>query len=199
MFVLIVALLTVQNLSATTVELPENTESQFADKVSVFDAKLPSDRFDDLRQVRLNIQIMASVTNAICLRFGRDGLYGTSDGKLALEETMMEIGIERNGEMYLCKNRMKDRYTRELSDPGTPQARTITFKVRVSPDNPADVKSVIFEDNGTPFSFDGLVLDPLPVEFNPVLWTDLRLLVRNGGTQSVEVKFMKDGSLIVIR
>jgi len=184
---------------AASVELPQNTESQFADEVSVFDAKLPADRFEDMRQFKLTIRIEATVSNAVCLRLGRDGLYGNSDNALSLEETLLEIGVERNGEMYLCKNRMKDRYTRTLSNPGTPQARTITFKVRVSPDNPADVQSVIFEDNGIPFSFANLILDPLPVELNPVLWTDLRLLVRNGGTQSVEVKFMKDGSVVIIR
>ena len=184
---------------AATVDLPENTQSQFADKVSVFDAKLPTGRFDDLRQFKLSIRIEATVTNSICLRLGNDSLYSAPDGRLALEETFLEIGIERNGEMYLIKNHMKDRFTRTLSNPETPQTRTITFKVRVSPDNPADVKSVIFEENGTPFSFDNLVLDPPPIGLNPFLWSDLRLLVRNGGTQSVEVKFMKDGSLIVIR
>lgn len=130
---------------------------------------------------------------------GRDGLYGNADSTLALEETLLEIGIERNGEMYLLKNRMKDRFVHTLSEPETPQLRTLTFKIRVASDNPSAVRSVIFEENGAPFTFDGLELNPLPAELNPVLWTDLRLLVRNGGVQSVDVKFMKDGSLIVIR
>ena len=186
-------------LFVVSVDLPADISSMFADKVSVFDAKLPADRFDDFRQFKLRIRIEATVSNSICLRLGRDGLYGAPNGKLAIEETLLEIGIERNGEMYLLKNRMKDRFVHTLSNPGISQERTLTFKVRVAPDNPSEVRSIISEDNGTPFTFEELKLNPLPAELNPVLWTDLRLLVRNGGVQSVDVKFLKDGSLIVIR
>ena len=185
-------------LFAVSVDLPADISSMFADKVSVFDTKLPTDRFEDLRQFKLSIRIEATVTNSICLRLGRDGLYGNSDSTLSLEETLLEIGIERNGELYLLKNRLKERYVHTLSNPETPQERNFSFKVRVAPDSP-EISSVIFENNGTPFAFSGLELNPFPAELNPFLWTDLRLLVRNGGTQSVEIKFMKDGSLIIVR
>ena len=186
-------------LFADSVNFPADMASGFVDNVTVFDAVLSASRFDDLRQFKLTIKIEATVTNSICLRLGRDGLYGTFDNALALEETFLEIGIERNGEMYLLKNGLKERYAHTLANPGTLKERILTFKVRVDPDNSASVKSVIFEEDETPFSFDGLQTDPCPADLNPALWTDLRLLVRNGGTQSVEVKFMKDGSLIVIR
>jgi len=196
---LISALVAVYPLFADSVDFPEDMTSEHADNVSLFDAQLPADRLDDVREFKLRIRIEATVTNSICLRLGRDGLYGASDGKLALEETFAEIGIERNGEIYLLKNRLKEKYTHTLSSPGTPQERVLTFKIRVSPQNPAAVKSIIFEENGTPFVFDGLQTDTCPADLNPALWTDLRLLVRNGGTQSVEVKFLKDGALIIVR
>ena len=199
MLILLPVLMASLQLFAVSVKLPANVISLYSDKTSIFDVKLPADRFDDLHQFKLTIRIEATVSNSICLRLGRDLLYGTSDGQLALEESLLEIGIERNGEMYLLKNRLKERFVHTLSNSGTPQERTITLKVRVAPENLASVKSVIFEDNGIPFTFSGLALDPLPAELNPVLWTDLRLLVRNGGSQSVEVKFMKDGSLIIVR
>jgi hypothetical protein len=185
-------------LFAATVKLPTELTSSFADNVSVYDSKLPAERFDKTRSINLNIKLLSSVTNSISLRLGRDGRFGLMDGLLSIEESFFELGIDCN-QFCLRKNRFKEKYIHVPASPGVARDRTFTMKMRVAPDNPAAVRSVIFSEEGTPFVFDGLQLDPYPIDLNPVMWTDLRLLVRNGGTQSVKVQYLKDGALIIVR
>lgn len=198
LWLLTMSLMIQYQLLAVSLDLSADIPSRFADKVSVFDAELPAHRFDGMRQFKLTITLHACVTNSICVRLGRDGMFGTRDGLLSMEETLCELGIDRN-EFVLRGNRFKERYIHTPADPGTTRQRTLVIKMRVSSDDPADVRSLSFEEDGTPFVFEGLSLDPFPYDLNPALWTDLRLLVRNGGAQSVEIKFMKDGSLIIVR
>jgi hypothetical protein len=148
--------------------------------------------------VNLQIKLLASVTNSVTLRLGRDGLYGSADGILSMEESFFELGIDRNAFLF-ARDGFKERYVHTPSDPGGTRDRTFALRIRVDPCNPAVVKSAVFEEDGIPFNFDGLQLAPCPAELNPVLWTDLRLLARNGGVQSVDVQFLKDGALIIIR
>lgn len=196
---LLVLSLTIQSpLFAASLDLPADTPSRFADKVTVFDARLPDSRFDGMRQFKLTIMLHASVTNSICIRLGQDGMFGARDGLLSMEESLCELGIDCN-EFVLSRDCFKERYIHIPADSGTTRERKFVIKMRVASDDPADVRSLSFEEDGTPFAFEGLSLDPFPYDLKPALWTDLRLLVRNGGAQSVEIKFMKDGSLIIVR
>lgn len=199
-FVLFVILLVIQHIQAVSVEVSGDMESEFADRVTLFDSSLGSlsQRLDGLNVCNFKIKTCASVSNSVCIRIGRDGMRSAPDGLLSMSETLFELAVEPDG-YYLKKGGFKECYKYSFSDVGVTRDRTLSCRIRVEPGDPLTVKSVNFSADNDLIEFDGLQLDPVPPEFIPVYWSDVRVIVRNGGVQSVKISHQKDGSILVIR
>jgi hypothetical protein len=98
---------------------------------------------------------------------------------------------------FLRANGFKDTYTYTPADFETTRDRILKASFRVDKDG--SVKSIVFSNNDGVFDFTGLQTDPCPSYLQPALWTDLRVAVRNSDTQSVDVKYLRDAALVIIR
>ena len=187
-------------VQAVSVEVSGDTESEFADRVYLFDSSLGSlsQRLDGLNVCNFKIKICSSVSNSVCIRIGRDGMRSAPDGKLTISETLFELAVEPDG-YYLKKAGFKECYKHPFTDPGVTRDRILSCRIRVEPGDLQTVKSVSFSEDNVPIEFSELQLDPVPPEFVPVFWSDVRVIVRNGGVQSVKISHQKDGSILVIR
>jgi hypothetical protein len=193
---LIISVLSHNVLMAVTVDVPKDISTSYLDSEAGYEAELPSDRLDKLNVFKLSLTFRASVSNNIEILFGRDGKFGAKDGALALEETDWSIGIDC-GVYFLRANGFKDTYTYTPADFETTRDRILKASFRVDKDG--SVKSIVFSNNDGVFDFTGLQTDPCPSYLQPALWTDLRVAVRNSDTQSVDVKYLRDAALVIIR
>ena len=169
-------------------------QAAHADGVATASAEMP-EWFPTARTMRLTLSSGAPQDSHVQIALGRKG----PGGALGLSDTGVILGCDHEGRWFArCGgDRLRQRYATQAAGPAPGGVRSLAVRVRLD-EQGAPVSVMSLSADGSAVAFEGLDEAALLKLLDPRNWDTLKLASRGAGA-SAEIRFVADGTVMILR